>query len=224
MNPFWASDNWYWWSQDVSLWIRLQVMILLQGLNWFKPDVRIILFWKIGQVHLNSLMTKPTKWPVRPAKTQIRLGIRPVWSESLLFTWRKPGSWATQWAYSEDSDRTGRMPRLIWVRRAHRSLCWFCHEAAHFVISGVSGLLFCHYFFSTEVLAGPGSLIRCVSNWYSGGRGFDPPVRKHSVVDIGHETISVAILSLPLIQVGQLSVTFERMCTKYWLKLRSKPT
>ena len=28
-------------------------------------------------------MTKPTKWSVRPTKTQISLGIRPVWSESL---------------------------------------------------------------------------------------------------------------------------------------------
>ena len=27
----------------------------------------------------------------------------------------------------------------------------------------------------------------------------------------------MAILSLPLIQVGQLSVTGEKMCTKYWL-------
>ena len=25
-------------------------------------------------------MTKPTKWPARPAKTQISLGIRPVWA------------------------------------------------------------------------------------------------------------------------------------------------
>ena len=30
--------------------------------------------------------TKPTKWHVRPAKTQISLGIRPVWSESSLYT------------------------------------------------------------------------------------------------------------------------------------------
>ena len=29
-------------------------------------------------------MTKPTKWHVRPVKTQISLGIRPVWSESSL--------------------------------------------------------------------------------------------------------------------------------------------
>ena len=33
----------------------------------------------------------------------------------------------------------------------------------------------------------------------------------------GHEIISTAILSLPLIQVGQLSVTGEGMYTKYWL-------
>ena len=33
-------------------------------------------------------------------------------------------------------------------------------------------------------------------------------------MEIGHEIISTAILSLPLIQ-GQLSVTGERMCTKY---------
>ena len=32
---------------------------------------------------------------VRPAKTQISLGIRPVWSESSLSAWRKLGSLAT---------------------------------------------------------------------------------------------------------------------------------
>ena len=47
-------------------------------------------------------MTKPTKWHVRPAKIQISLGIRPVWSESLLFAWRKLGSLATHWVHSED--------------------------------------------------------------------------------------------------------------------------
>ena len=52
---------------------------------------------------------------VRPAKTQISLGIRPVWSGSSLSTWRKLGSLATHWANSEDSDQTERMPMLIWV-------------------------------------------------------------------------------------------------------------
>ena len=52
---------------------------------------------------------------VRPAKTQISEGIRPVWSENSLSAWRKLGSIATHWAHSEDSDQTGRMSRLIWV-------------------------------------------------------------------------------------------------------------
>ena len=30
--------------------------------------------------YLSHLMTKPTKWSVRPAKTQVSPGIRPVWS------------------------------------------------------------------------------------------------------------------------------------------------
>ena len=67
------------------------------------------------QNNLSRLMTKPTKWHVCPAKTQISLGIRPVWSASSLFAWRKLGFLATHWAYSEDSDQTGRMPRLFWV-------------------------------------------------------------------------------------------------------------
>ena len=58
---------------------------------------------------------KTSKMTVRPAKTQISLGIRPVWSESSLSAWRKLGSLATHRAHSEDSDQTGQMPRLIWV-------------------------------------------------------------------------------------------------------------
>ena len=53
-----------------------------------------------------------------------------------------------------------------------------------------------------------------LSDWYSGGYGFDPPVRQHFSMQIGHKIISTAILSLPLVQVGQLSVTGRRMRTK----------
>ena len=48
-------------------------------------------------------------------KTQISLGIRPVWSESLLCAqWVAKDSVLLQ-ADSEDSDQTGRICRLIWV-------------------------------------------------------------------------------------------------------------
>ena len=46
---------------------------------------------------------KTNKMTVRPAKTQISLGIRPVPSESSLSAWRKLGSLANHWAHSEDS-------------------------------------------------------------------------------------------------------------------------
>ena len=52
---------------------------------------------------------------VHPVKTQISLGIRPVWSESLLCAqWVARGPSFFQ-ADSEDSDQTGHKPRLIWV-------------------------------------------------------------------------------------------------------------
>ena len=61
---------------------------------------------------LNQRMTKPTKWHVRPAKTQISLGIHPVWS---VFAVLMLKSLDTHWAHSKDSDQSGQMPRLIWV-------------------------------------------------------------------------------------------------------------
>ena len=51
-------------------------------------------------------------------------------------------------------------------------------------------------------------------DWRPGGRGFNPRRgRQHSFVEIDHEIFSTAILSLLLIQEGQLSVSGERMCT-----------
>ena len=52
---------------------------------------------------------KTNKLSVRPAKTQISLGIRPVWSKSSLSAWRNIGSLAVHWNHSKDSDQTGRM-------------------------------------------------------------------------------------------------------------------
>ena len=77
--------------------------------------------WVSRQIHLSLLVTKPTKWCVRLAKTQISLGIRPVWSESSLCTqWVAKDPNLLQ-AGSEDSDQPGHpwMPRLIWVFPRH---------------------------------------------------------------------------------------------------------
>ena len=62
--------------------------------------------------------------------------------------------------------------------------------------------------------AGLGGAVGCASDWRPGGRGFDPRRgRQHSFVEIDHEIFSMVILSLPLIQEGQLSVSGKRMCT-----------
>ena len=62
---------------------------------------------------------KTNKMTVRPAKTQISLGIRPVWSESSLCSQWLAKNPSFLHADSEDSDQTGRMPRLIWVFAGH---------------------------------------------------------------------------------------------------------
>ena len=71
---------------------------------------------------------------VRPAKTQISLGICPVWSESSLCAeWVATDS-SFLHADSEDSDQTGRMPRLIWV---------FAGRTCHFVGFVMRRLILC---------------------------------------------------------------------------------
>ena len=52
------------------------------------------------------------------------------------------------------------------------------------------------------------------SDWRPGGCGFNPCRGwQHSFMEIDNEIFSTVILSLPLIQEGQLSVSGERMCT-----------
>ena len=93
--------------------------------------------------HLSRFMTKPTKWHLRPSKTQIILGIRPVWSESSLSAWRNIKSLATHCAHSEDSDQTGWMPRLIWV---------FAGRTSHFVGFVIRWLNACRWQFACSTV------------------------------------------------------------------------
>ena len=52
------------------------------------------------------------------------------------------------------------------------------------------------------------------SDWRPRDCGFNPRRgRQHSFVEIDREIFSMVILSLPLIQEGQLSVSGKRMCT-----------
>ena len=78
-------------------------------------------------------MTKPTMWLCAQRRLQFSLGIRPVWSESSLCPqWVAKGP-SFLHADSEDSDQTGRMPRLIWV---------FAGRTCHFVSFVTRRLIF----------------------------------------------------------------------------------
>ena len=81
-----------------------------------------------------------------------------------------------------------------------------------------------HYFCMTRVALGKTlktyptnasvAQLDAPSDWRPGGRGFNPRRgRQHSFVEIDHEIFSTVILSLPLIQEEQLSVSGKRMCT-----------
>ena len=116
---------------------KIKFKLILANLSTlFKHlDLLCIFFWCYLMLVLcmldkiSRLMTNPTKWHVRPAKTKISLGICPVWSESSLSAWRKLGSLAAHWAHSEDwlewADAQADLSSL-----GAQSFCWFCHVAA----------------------------------------------------------------------------------------------
>ena len=98
---------------------------------------------------------------------------------------------------------------------ADLSLCWshksndrFCRVLDLFIISLPKPMLW----YSLEVPASVAQL-DAPSDWRPGGRGFNPRRgRQHSFIEIDHEIFSTVILSLPLIQEGQLSV-LAKECT-----------
>ena len=67
----------------------------------------------------------------RPAKTQISLGINPVWSESFMSAWRSTGSLATHRAKRRLlSDWLDAQVDLFSL--GAQVFCCFCHAATHF--------------------------------------------------------------------------------------------
>ena len=75
----------------------------------------------VTKPNLSRLMTKPTKWHARPAKTLISL------------------RFAVAWVLSYPLSAKRRLClSLCW---AHMPLCWFCHEAAHLVSQRCLSLL-----------------------------------------------------------------------------------
>ena len=71
-------------------------------------------------VQLSIIVKWAATWQNQQNGLWLQRRLRSAWAsaqsdQSSLSTWRWLGSLATHWAHSEDSDQTGRMPRLIWV-------------------------------------------------------------------------------------------------------------
>ena len=158
-------------------------------------------------------MKKPSKWHVRPAKTQIRLSGCPGWSESSLVA--QSICWCVSWGGSwKLQTKSHNSYTIDWLNMHIWRISNCTTLRSIFSWDGSSGTCnICWYQAHLLWNAGPGSSVECASDWYSGGHGFDPRVRQHFIVEISHEILSMTILHLPRIQVGQLSVTGKGMCT-----------
>ena len=118
--------------------------------NSVDPDQTAAVFWsgsallaqtylseKLGSLPYRVIKNEPpydktNNMTVRPAKTQISLGVRPVWPESSL-----SAQWVAEYRSflhgdSEDSDQTGHPDAEadLSLRWAHMPRCWSCREAA----------------------------------------------------------------------------------------------
>ena len=88
---------WYFWSYSLTI------------LEPWSRDKYII------KANMSRDMRFPSMWYVRPAKPQISLRIRAVWSEPLLVAWIFWACLATDWTSFGVSKLKGRLHRLAWV-------------------------------------------------------------------------------------------------------------
>ena len=127
--------KWLLWNWQTSFLTALPlILIFLELLR----NVALILheiYWNT-RIQMSNSMTKPTKWHVHPAKTQISQCICPVWSKSSLCAqWIARGPrflhadserlWS-DWEYAQA------VMSLCW---AHRSFHWFCHAAVQIIFT-----------------------------------------------------------------------------------------
>ena len=84
-------------------------------LHFVTDHMDVIAYWNFQINRMSHDMRFPTMWFVRPAKPQISLRIRAVWSEPLLVAWIFHDCWATDWTPFEVSKLNRRLHRLVCV-------------------------------------------------------------------------------------------------------------
>ena len=137
------------WYKPTHSRLRFVCFITEQIVLVYKHFPHQPIFWCIYEPWYD----KTNNVAVRPTMTQISLGI-PVWSGSSLSTWRNLGSLVTYWAHSEDSDQTGRMPRLIWVFVGHSNFVGFVMRRLIFLIIFGVKIVVKYHQFVLKILSG----------------------------------------------------------------------
>ena len=159
--------------------------------------------------------------PMRAAMVQASLGIRAVSPEPLLLAHTSSESRGTfkqkarslaplnGWACADKICHDGMLKDTNSLDASKLSLGVPCLYYAACITTS-SGII------EPSMVALLDALPSSTSAWYADNRKIDRYIRQHSFMEFGHEIISTTILSLLLIQEGQLSVTGERMCIKHW--------
>ena len=133
------------WGLDAdphSCWPGKNFPLDVSPVNNSDSDLRLLKRWGICPDWLFSKEYEPphnksNKMTGRPSKTQISLGIWPVWSESLLCAQWVAEDSSFLHADSEDSDQM------------HMPFCWFCHEVAQlFIQTEVEKYIFLNFWWN----------------------------------------------------------------------------
>ena len=110
----------YWMTSEIG-W---RLMFELGRANWWIYFALVPCWWFLDVIStLCWVLIWASSWQNQQNGMCAQRRRSPVWSV-FASAWRKLRSLATHWAHSEDSDQTGRIPRLIWV---------FAGRTCHFV-------------------------------------------------------------------------------------------
>ena len=95
---------------------------------FLRPEESCKMIANVIGVHLSRLMTKPTMWLCAQRRLSDQPGHLPslirVFAVRMKKTVRLQKHWILSYPLSAQ--------RRLWSDWAHMSVCWFCHEAAHF--------------------------------------------------------------------------------------------
>ena len=203
---------------DWGRWRRCHVSYVTQGVHlilaysWAKPAILVAGKGRGGNVFISSVSSLSIYLSIYPAYTLnwvLCAGVPATCGKRKGLKGSQGTCWHCRWSwqYGGFQDRS-------WEMSTSRYLGDHLHGLVVQHIGCWEGWSWSGDAYYLTLMPASVAQLDAPSNWRPGGRGINPRRgRQHSFVEIDHEIFSTVILSLPLIQEGQLSVSGERMCT-----------